>query len=169
MDIKDFLGYYPSITDSNFYQEIYNKKEFHDLILNEDDESKSQIKSKSKKDKDGKKPQIDKVSDNIINNTKPAWTKTPSSLKENHYKDFYRELYPMEFSDPLFHIPDHFSYIVLHPVKNPKCLLWDRCEHDGHRRFAKIFGGRRANTKSNCSDPVRYTSGLLEEIRDIFE
>jgi len=59
---------------------------------------------KGKKDKDGKKPQIDKVSDNIINNTKPAWTKTPSSLKEDHYKEFYRELYPMEFSDPLFHI-----------------------------------------------------------------
>ena len=59
---------------------------------------------KGKKDKDGKLPQIDKVSDNIINNTHPAWTKTPSSLKESEYKEFYRELYPMEFSDPLFHI-----------------------------------------------------------------
>ena len=59
---------------------------------------------KGKKDKDGKLPQIDKVSDNIINNTHPAWTKTPSSLKESEYKEFYRELYPMEFSEPLFHI-----------------------------------------------------------------
>ena len=59
---------------------------------------------KGKKDKDGNVLKIDKVSDNIINNTKPAWTKTPSNLKENHYKEFYRELYPMEFSDPLFHI-----------------------------------------------------------------
>tara|TARA_B100001113_G_scaffold261234_1_gene216270 strand:+ start:1603 stop:3504 length:1902 start_codon:yes stop_codon:yes gene_type:complete len=59
---------------------------------------------KGKKDKDGNVLKIDKVSDNIINNTKPAWTKTPSNLKEKHYKDFYRELYPMEFSDPLFHI-----------------------------------------------------------------
>ena len=59
---------------------------------------------KGKKDKDGNALKVDKVSDNIINNTKPAWTKTPSNLKENHYKDFYRELYPMEFSDPLFHI-----------------------------------------------------------------
>ena len=59
---------------------------------------------KGKKDKDGKLPQIDKVSDNIINNTHPAWTKTPSSLKESQYKEFYRELYPMEFSEPLFHI-----------------------------------------------------------------
>ena len=59
---------------------------------------------KGKKDKEGNVLKIDKVSDNIINNTKPAWTKTPSNLKEKHYKDFYRELYPMEFSDPLFHI-----------------------------------------------------------------
>ena len=59
---------------------------------------------KGKKDKDGNVLKIDKASDNIINNTKPAWTKTPSNLKENHYKEFYRELYPMEFSDPLFHI-----------------------------------------------------------------
>ena len=59
---------------------------------------------KGKKDKDGNVEKIDKVSDNIINNTKPAWTKTPSNLKENHYNDFYKELYPMEFNDPLFHI-----------------------------------------------------------------
>ena len=59
---------------------------------------------KGKKDDEGNIIKIDKVSDNIINNTKPAWTKTPSNLKENHYKEFYRELYPMEFSEPLFHI-----------------------------------------------------------------
>jgi len=59
---------------------------------------------KGKKDDSGNVIKIDKVSDNIINNTKPAWTKTPSNLKEKHYKDFYRELYPMEFSEPLFHI-----------------------------------------------------------------
>ncbi len=59
---------------------------------------------KGKKDKDGNVEKTDKVSDNIINNTKPAWTKTPSNLKEKHYKDFYKELYPMEFTDPLFHI-----------------------------------------------------------------
>merc|ERR1712078_575098 len=57
-----------------------------------------------KKDKDGNIEKIDKKTDNIINNTKPAWTKTPSNLKDEHYKAFYRELYPMEFSDPLFHI-----------------------------------------------------------------
>jgi molecular chaperone HtpG len=59
---------------------------------------------KGEKDEKGNIIKVDKVSDNIINNTKPAWTKQPSNLKEEHYKSFYRELYPMEFSDPLFHI-----------------------------------------------------------------
>ena len=59
---------------------------------------------KGKKDDKGEVIKIDKVSDNIINNTSPAWTKTPSNLKDEHYKSFYRELYPMEFSEPLFHI-----------------------------------------------------------------
>ena len=59
---------------------------------------------KGKKDDKDKIIQIDKVSDNIINNTKPAWTKKPANLKDSHYKSFYKELYPMEMSDPLFHI-----------------------------------------------------------------
>ena len=59
---------------------------------------------KGKKDDKGEIIKVDKISDNIINNTNPAWTKKPANLKEEHYKSFYRELYPMEFSDPLFHI-----------------------------------------------------------------
>jgi molecular chaperone HtpG len=59
---------------------------------------------KGKKDDKGDIIKIDKVTDNIINNTNPAWTKSPSNLKDEHYKSFYKELYPMEFSDPLFHI-----------------------------------------------------------------
>ncbi|MBP5135593.1 MAG: molecular chaperone HtpG [Paludibacteraceae bacterium] len=51
--------------------------------------------------KDGKNVETDK--DKIINNTKPAWTKKPSELKDEDYDNFYRELYPM--SEPaLFHI-----------------------------------------------------------------
>lgn len=42
--------------------------------------------------------------DNIINNPEPAWTKQPSDLTPEDYKDFYRELYPMQFDEPLFHI-----------------------------------------------------------------
>lgn len=50
----------------------------------------------------GKETKI--VEDNIINNTEPAWTKPPSELKDEDYSSFYRELYPMTFEDPLFHI-----------------------------------------------------------------
>ncbi len=50
----------------------------------------------------GKETKI--VEDRIINNTEPAWTKAPSELNEEDYKNFYRELYPMTFDDPLFHI-----------------------------------------------------------------
>lgn len=48
--------------------------------------------------------------DNIINNPTPAWTKAPAELKDEDYKNFYRELYPMQFEDPLFHIHLNVDY-----------------------------------------------------------
>ena len=48
--------------------------------------------------------------DNIINNPTPAWTKMPVDLKDEDYKEFYRELYPMQFEDPLFHIHLNVDY-----------------------------------------------------------
>ena len=48
--------------------------------------------------------------DNIINNPTPAWTKMPVDLKDDDYKGFYRELYPMQFEDPLFHIHLNVDY-----------------------------------------------------------
>jgi molecular chaperone HtpG len=48
--------------------------------------------------------------DNIINNPNPAWTKQPTDLKDEDYKEFYRELYPMQFEDPLFHIHLNVDY-----------------------------------------------------------
>lgn len=48
--------------------------------------------------------------DNIINNPNPAWTKQPTELEDKDYKDFYRELYPMQFEDPLFHIHLNVDY-----------------------------------------------------------
>ncbi len=48
--------------------------------------------------------------DNIINNPTPAWAKKPSELKDEDYKNFYRELYPMNFEDPLFHIHLNVDY-----------------------------------------------------------
>ncbi|WP_336093904.1 molecular chaperone HtpG [Leeuwenhoekiella sp. CH_XMU1409-2] len=51
-----------------------------------------------------------KTLDNIINNPNPAWTKQPTDLEEQDYKDFYRELYPMQFEEPLFHIHLNVDY-----------------------------------------------------------
>jgi len=48
--------------------------------------------------------------DNVINNPSPAWTKKPSDLKDEDYKAFYRELYPMTFEEPLFHIHLNVDY-----------------------------------------------------------
>ena len=48
--------------------------------------------------------------DNIVNNPNPAWTKQPADLKEEDYKGFYRELYPMQFEEPLFHIHLNVDY-----------------------------------------------------------
>ena len=68
---------------------------------------------KTTTDKDGKEttePQRKITVDNIINNPNPAWTKTPSDLKEEDYKGFYRELYPMQFEEPLFNIHLNVDY-----------------------------------------------------------
>lgn len=48
--------------------------------------------------------------ENIINNPTPAWVKKPSELKDEDYKAFYRELYPMQFEEPLFHIHMNVDY-----------------------------------------------------------
>ena len=51
-----------------------------------------------------------KTVDNIINNPNPAWTLAPTELKEEDYKSFYRELYPMQFEEPLFNIHLNVDY-----------------------------------------------------------
>lgn len=48
--------------------------------------------------------------DNIINNPNPAWTKQPTDLTEDDYKNFFRELYPMQFEEPLFNIHLNVDY-----------------------------------------------------------
>ena len=65
-----------------------------------------------KKDKEGKdETKQEKITiDNIINNPTPAWTKNPTELKDEDYKSFYRELYPMNFEEPLFHIHLNVDY-----------------------------------------------------------
>ncbi|MDH4403913.1 MAG: molecular chaperone HtpG [Flavobacterium sp.] len=48
--------------------------------------------------------------DNIINNPNPAWTKQPTELSDEDYNSFYREVYPMQFEEPLFHIHLNVDY-----------------------------------------------------------
>ncbi|WCO00957.1 molecular chaperone HtpG [Psychroserpens ponticola] len=48
--------------------------------------------------------------DNIINNPNPAWTKQPTELEGDDYKNFYRELYPAQFEEPLFNIHLNVDY-----------------------------------------------------------
>jgi molecular chaperone HtpG len=65
----------------------------------------------TKKEGKGKnEKEIKETVDDIINNPNPAWTKTPSDLDENSYKEFYRELYPMQFEEPLFNIHLNVDY-----------------------------------------------------------
>ena len=73
---------------------------------------------KKTKWKDGKQEETDE--DNIINNVEPLWVKTPSTLKDEDYKSFYRTLYPMS-EEPLFWIhlnvdyPFHLTGILYFP------------------------------------------------------
>ena len=65
----------------------------------------------SKKVGEGEKEkEVKETVDDIVNNPNPAWTKTPSDLKDQDYKDFYRELYPMQFEEPLFNIHLNVDY-----------------------------------------------------------
>jgi molecular chaperone HtpG len=81
---------------------------------------KTWVKPETKPSKKGKKDEqteekdevkeIEVEVDNIINNPNPAWTRKPADLKDEDYKNFYRELYPMQFEDPLFHIHLNVDY-----------------------------------------------------------
>ena len=73
---------------------------------------------KKKEWKDGK--QVETAEDNVINETTPLWTRTPSELKDEDYKAFYRDLYPMS-DEPLFWIhlnvdyPFHLTGVLYFP------------------------------------------------------
>jgi molecular chaperone HtpG len=80
------------------------------------------------KDKDGKEttePHKQIAVDKIINNTAPAWTKAPADLNDEDYNNFYRELYPMQFEESLFHIhlnvdyPFNLTGILFFPKLSP--------------------------------------------------
>lgn len=64
-------------------------------------------------DADGKEttePHKQITVDNIINNTNPAWTKKPADIEADEYNNFYKELYPSQFEEPLFNIHLNVDY-----------------------------------------------------------
>lgn len=89
------------------------------------------IKFGTKKEKEGEN-EIEV--DNIVNNPNPAWTKKPSDLNNDDYKKFYRELYPMQFEDPLFHI--HLN--VDHPFNLTGILYFPKLTGDLNIQKDKI-------------------------------
>lgn len=62
------------------------------------------------KDEQGNVKRVSVDVPNQVNNPAPAWTKAPVDLKDEDYMAFYRELYPMSFEDPLFHIHLNVDY-----------------------------------------------------------
>jgi len=71
---------------------------------------KSWEKSETEKDEKGEPKEIEIEKPRIINNTNPLWKQKPSDLKDEDYKTFYHELYPMSFEDPLFSIHLNVDY-----------------------------------------------------------
>ncbi|NLJ82131.1 MAG: molecular chaperone HtpG [Bacteroidales bacterium] len=59
---------------------------------------------------EGEEKEVEIEVPRIINNTSPLWKKTPSELKSEDYEDFYRELYPYTFEQPLFNIHINVDY-----------------------------------------------------------
>jgi len=62
------------------------------------------------KDDKGNVKRVETTVDNVINSTTPLWTKKPADLQQEDYDNFYRELYPYSFEDPLFHIHINVDY-----------------------------------------------------------
>ena len=84
--------------------------------------------------KDGK--QVDTEEDNVVNDTTPLWTKTPSTLKDEDYQKFYRELYPMS-DEPLFWIHLNVDY----PFNLTGVLYFPRIKSnlDIHRNKIQLY------------------------------
>ncbi len=71
---------------------------------------KESVKVEGEKDKDGNDKYVEIEKPDIINNVNPLWKKKPADLKDEDYKEFYRELYPYNFEEPLFHIHLNVDY-----------------------------------------------------------
>ncbi len=76
---------------------------FGTKTIQEDDPS-------GEKDEDDNVKQVNVEVPNVINKTTPLWSRQPSELNDEDYAEFYRDLYPMNFEDPLFHIHLNVDY-----------------------------------------------------------
>ncbi|WP_213522720.1 molecular chaperone HtpG [Nonlabens sp.] len=94
--------------DENRIKELLNKyNKFMPVPIKFGTRTKTLEKPEGAKEED---PAPTQEVDNIINNPSPAWTKQPTDLEDADYKSFYRELYPMQFEEPLFHIHLNVDY-----------------------------------------------------------
>ncbi|MFS4449379.1 molecular chaperone HtpG [Maribacter sp. 2307UL18-2] len=100
-DSKEFL-------EENRISELLSKyNKFMPIAIKFGTKTETLPKPEGAKEED---PAPTKEVDNIINNPNPAWTKQPKDLEDTDYKAFYRELYPMQFEEPLFHIHLNVDY-----------------------------------------------------------
>jgi molecular chaperone HtpG len=88
----------------------------------------------TEKDDKGEDKEVETTVPRKINNTRPAWKIKPSELKEEDYKNFYRELYPMSFEEPLFHI--HLN--VDHPFTLTGILYFPKVKKNFEAQRDKI-------------------------------
>jgi molecular chaperone HtpG len=94
--------------DENRIKELLNKyNKFMPVPIKFGTKTETLEKPEGAKEED---PAPTQEVDNIINNPSPAWTKQPTELEDADYKSFYRELYPMQFEEPLFHIHLNVDY-----------------------------------------------------------
>jgi molecular chaperone HtpG len=111
-DSKEFLD------DSRIKELLVKYNKFMPIPIKFGTRTETLPKHKDAKEED-KAPVVEV--DNIINNPNPAWTKMPKDLEDKDYKSFYRELYPMQFEEPLFNIhlnvdyPFHLTGILYFP------------------------------------------------------
>ena len=113
-------------------------------------------------DKDGKKKWKTVKKDNIINNTAPIWTKSPSDLTDEDYLSFYKELYPFS-EEPLFWIHLNVDY----PFELTGILYFPKLKNDFEMQKNKIqLYSRQVFITDEVKDVVPEFLMLLHGIID---
>lgn len=103
------------------------------------------------------------VVDNIINNPNPAWTKLPTELSEEDYKQFYHELYPMQFEEPLFNIHLNVDY----PFNLTGILYFPKMSNDMQMQKDKIqLYQNQVYVTDNVEGIVPEFLGMLKGVID---